>query len=824
MASMKPLLLSTSGSHNLPLHLTPFVGRHKERAQLAGLLADPVRRLLTLVGPGGIGKTRLGLQIAADSLPLHPDGVWLVQLADLSDPVMVPQSVASELRVIEQPGRPLLETLSSRLQPMHLLLVLDNCEHLLNACAQLAHSLLSACPGLRILATSREPLHVPGEVRWPVPPLSLPDARNLPSIEDLVGYEAVRLFVDRAEAAVPSFTVTSQNAPAIAQICHRLDGLPLAIELAAARLQVLSVAQIAARLDDRFRLLVANGLTQHARQQTLQATLDWSHDLLAEQEQVLLRRLSVFAGDFGLEAVETVCSGGELDQVGILDLLAGLVDKSLVMVERKGGQARRYRLLETVRHYALGKLRASGEEAQLREAHLVWCLELAEQAEPYLWGAAEAVSLARLDLDGDNLRAALQWSLENGRIEENLRLATKLAWYWYVRAHLHEGRHWLEQALAASGALSASFRASALSFAGALAVQQGDQAGATALLKQAIALYSEPGCIIPAGWSMVNLGLLALYANDYSRAEKLLDQSMALFTELGDQAGIATVLLYQGIAAYYQDDHPAAELLLQQSLPSLRELGDTVGVARAIHGLGVSARHEGNLPGANALFREALQVAREKGARLEISDCLEGLAGVACARGRPDRAAYLFGSAEALREAIGAERTSWIRPDYVQDVAASRVQLEDKAFKSAWAAGRSAPLAEVIALALAEANGVEPGANDEDAPESRPLTPLQAAKRRHGGLTARERQVAVLIAQGKTNSAIASELVVTVRTVEAHITHILRKLGFSSRAQVAAWAVSTGLAPPPKTLEEEGIEPGVSPGWQKDQGDRAKGP
>jgi predicted ATPase/DNA-binding CsgD family transcriptional regulator len=813
MESMEPLPRSASGLCNLPLHLTPFVGRHKERAELGRLLADPVRRLLTLVGPGGIGKTRLGLQVAAESLPLHPDGVWLVQLADLSDPTLVPQAVASELGVREQPDRSLVETLSSHLQPMHFLLVLDNCEHLLNACAQLVHSLLAACPDLRILATSREPLHIVGEVRWLVPPLSLPEVKSLPSVDELVGYEAVQLFLDRAEVAVPSFTITSENAPTIVEICDRLDGLPLAIELAAARVKVLSVAQIAARLDDRFRLLVSRGRTHPTRQQTLGATLDWSHDLLSEQERLLFRRLAVFAGGFSLEAVEAVSSGRGVDPEEILDLFAGLVDKSLVMVEQKEGLERRYRLLETVRQYGLEKLRASGEEAKVCDAHLAWCLGLAEQAEPYLWGAAEVASLAHLELERDNLRAALQWSLENGRTEENLRLAAKLARYWYVRAHLREGRRWLEQALAARGAASTSSRAAALAAAGALAVQQGDQEQAAILLEQAISLGSELGSSKRAGWSMLNLGLVALFAGDYARAEKLMDESMALFTELGDRAAITTVLLYQGIAACHKGDHGTAAVLLEQSLPSLRELGDTVGVARAIHGLGVAARHQGNSAGAQTLFREALQVAGGKRARLEISQCLEGLAGVACDQRQPRRAAFLFGAAEALREAIGAQRPSAILADYVRDVASTRAQLEEKAFADAWALGRSATLEQVTACALAETDGVELKSDAEDAPGARALTPLQAAKRQYGGLTARERQVAALVAQGKSNSAIASELVVTVRTVETHITHALCKLGFSSRTQIAVWAVDKGLAPPPKTWEEriddaENLRPG----------------
>jgi non-specific serine/threonine protein kinase len=414
-----------------------------------------------------------------------------------------------------------------------------------------------------------------------------------------------------------------------------------------------------------------------------------------------------------------------------------------------------------------------------------------------------------LELEHDNLRAALQWSLERGRTEENLRLAAKLAWYWYVRANLHEGRHWLEQALAASDTASTSSRAAAFAAAGTLAVQLGDRERAATFLEQAISLYCEPSCSNRAGWSMLNLGLLALHDGDYTRAGQLMNDSMALFRKLGDQAGVTTVLLHQGIAACHEGDPATATALLQQSLPSLRVLGDTVGVARAIHGLGVAARHQGDLSGAQKLLKEALQVAGEKGARLEISECMEGLAGVACDGGQFRLAAHLFGAAEALREAIGADRPFAIRADYARDVAATSAQLGEKAFASAWAEGRSARLAQATAYALAQADA---GSEGKDAPGARRLTPLQAAKRQYDGLTARERQVAALVAQGKSNSAIASELVVAVRTVETHITHMLRKLGFSSRAQVAAWAVDKGLAPPPKTLQEKMDQGDLSPG------------
>jgi non-specific serine/threonine protein kinase len=791
-----------SPRHNFPAELTPFVGRPEELAQICELLSEPTHRLLTLVGPGGIGKTRLAVRLATELLPMHADGAWLVKLANLSDPALVPQAVASVLDVREQPDRSLPQSLAVRLRSRHLLLVLDNCEHLLDACAQLANLLLVACPTLRIIATSREPLHITGELRWPVPPLSVPDSAHLSSVEDLIDYEAVQLFVQRAKVVFPSFSLALEDAPTIAQICCRLDGLPLAIELAAARVKVLSPSQIAARLDDRFGLLVDGGRTDPARQQTLRATLDWSHDLLSEQEQVLFRRLAVFAADFRLEAVEAICPGSGLDKVEILGLLTGLVDKSLVMVESTHSKERRYRMLETVRQYGLEQLGASGDAPHVGEGHLRWYLTLAKESKPYPWGAAETASLEQLMVERHNLRAALRWTLDNGKAEESLRLAAAMAWYWYVRAHLREGRDWLEQALAVGRDASKSARASALNAAGALAVLQGDHRWATELLEEVLPLEREPGCLIFVAWSKLELGFLALLGGHYRRAQRFFWECTSLFRELDDRAGIATVLLYQGIAAGYQGNHGESAALLQECLPTLRELGDGVGVARALHGLGMVARHQQDWVWAKASLGEAVRVAGEKGARLEIAQCLEGLAGMATGQRQPRRAARLFGAAEALRETIGAQQPAGAREEYVRDVEATRAQLDDRAFSAAWATGRSLRLEQAMAYALAETESAELTTGTEIPPGTRPLTPLQAAKRRYGGLTARQREVAMLVGQGKSNSAIAAELVVTVRTVEAHITHILRKLGFSSRTQIAAWAVDKKLAPPPKTLEE----------------------
>src|ERR671917_1439263 len=427
--------------HKLPSELSSFVGREEELAEVKRLLVND--RLLTLTGSGGCGKTRLALAVARELLEGFEDGVWLVELASLADPSLVPQVVASTLGVREQPGRSLTETLSDYLSSKKMLLVLDNCEHLIEGCAELAEALLRSCPELRVLATSREALGITGEVAWPVPSLSLPDVRRLPDIESLPSYESARLFVERAAAVKPTFALTEQNASSVAHICYRLDGIPLAIELAAARTKVLSVEEIAARLGDSFRLLAAGSRTAMPRQRTLHATMDWSHQLLSQKERVLFRRLSVFAGGFTLEAAESICAGEELQRNEVLDLLSHLVDKSLVIMwEDRTGT--RYRLLETIRQYGKERLEEVGEAAHVRERHAGCYLAVAEEAEPELKGERQVTWLEPLETEHENLRVTMAWLLGRGESEEAARLGWALWLFWGIRTHLGEGRRAME--------------------------------------------------------------------------------------------------------------------------------------------------------------------------------------------------------------------------------------------------------------------------------------------------------------------------------------------------------------------------------------------
>jgi predicted ATPase/DNA-binding CsgD family transcriptional regulator len=788
---------------HLPVQPTPFVGRRQELDSLAALLAAPDCRLVTLVGPGGIGKTRLSLQVATGLHEVYPDGIFLVDLAGISDPALVAQTVMSALGLRDDAQRSSLETLSAALRDKRLLLTLDNCEHLLDACAELARGLLTSCPQLSILATSREPLHTAGEIIWEVPPLSLPALEQLPPPDDLLSADAVTLFVDRARRVLPTFTLGSQNAPLVARLCHRLDGLPLAIELAAARIRVLSVAQIYERLDDALRLLVGGDRLAPSRQQTLRATLDWSYDLLTTHEQSLLQRLSVFAGTFDLAAAEEICSGDGLERPGILDILSGLVDKSLVVAEHGEGKNRRYRLLDTIGWYASERLATSGATGKWRDRHLDWYLHFAEQADPKHWGIGDVGTLERLELERGNLWAAMRWAIEAGQAEKGHRLTVAMGWYWFRGAHLHEGRHWFDQILALPGKVAPQTRVGALETAGSLTVALGDYQQAVTFLQECVTLGRAHERSIYLAYGLQQLAILAFHKGDHKRGDELLAESLEAFDESFYKAGAAFGIVIQGWQAHYRGDQERAEALFQASLPDMREIGDAVGTGHALRGLAAVARQRGDLDAAAAHLQEELRLASYEGDRMGLAQSLAHLAGIARAQARPERAARLLGAAEALHQATGFQPMSWDRSSFEQDIRDARASLGDTAFEAAFAAGQAVTQAEAVEFALQDGDDGRRGTGAE----ARTLTPLQAAKQKYGGLTAREREVAILIAQGKSNPAIADELVVTLRTVEAHVTHILRKLGFDSRAQVAGWAVDIGLASAPKTALEQMREP-----------------
>jgi predicted ATPase/DNA-binding SARP family transcriptional activator/DNA-binding CsgD family transcriptional regulator len=772
----EPPSAGEAARHNLPSTRTSFVGRERETREVRQLLA--MTGLLTLTGAGGCGKTRLALEVARDLVGAYPDGVWLVELAPLSDPTLIAQAVAQALSVREQPGRALLETLKDTLRTKKILLVVDNCEHLVEAVVHLVDALLSSCPKLRILATSRESLNATGEVSWVVPSLSVPEARQKASTaEELEGYESVRLFVERARQRDPSFVLTPRNATAMSQTCRRLDGMPLAIELAAARAKVLSVEQIAGRLDESLGLLTAGGRTTLPRQKTLRATIDWSYALLSEDEQTLFRRLSAFAGGFTLEAAEAVCAGGGIREDEVLDLLSQLVDKSLVMVQERGTEAR-YRLLETVRQYGWEKLYESGVATPIRSAHADFFLILAEDAESKLKGAESRLWLERLELEHDNLRAALRWAADTGGRETELRLVAALWWFWIRHDHVSEGRRWLEDALERAGPSTRSAaRARVLCGAGFLAFSQIDHHAARSRLEESAEICREIRDRCGLAYALTFLSLVMAHQGDLAPARLLAEEGVRLFREeVEDWWGLGIALTDMGIVAEAQSDYDQALPLFEESAAILRELGDRWFHSIPLRHQGVVASRQGDHARAESLYRESLASLHELGEKWLISLCFEELAGVACAQGEYSRATRLWGAEETLCEAIGSTVRALYRADHERDVAAARADLGEEAFESAWAQGRAMNPERALEYALSR--------DDRLAITTR--IPEQASTAaRPPALTRREREVAKLVALGLTNRQISEELSISERTVDHHVSNILKKLNLSSREQVA---------------------------------------
>jgi predicted ATPase len=728
--------------HNLPVQLTSFIGRDREICEVKQLLDSA--RLVTLTGTGGCGKTRLALQVAARRRDACPAGVWLVDLAPVGDPELVPQTAANTLGLKEEPGRPIPATLAAHLHAKRLLLVLDNCEHLLPACASLVDTLLRSCPELRILATSREALRLAGERTYPVPSLSMPDLRHLPPTERLTDYEAVRLFAERAVFVQPSFALTDQNAPAVAQVCQRLDGIPLAIELAAARVKALSVEMLNERLDDMFRLLTGGSRTALPRQQTLRALIDWSYDLLSPSERALFRRLAVFAGGWTLAAAEAVCAGDEVEVWEVLDMLTSLVEKSLVLYEERGREGR-YRLLETVRQYARDRLLEAREVEVARQHHRDWYLALAERAEPELRGAEQASWLERLEQELDNLRTALAWSQEQaGDPECGLRLAAALWWFWWVRGHWREGRQWLAELLALPGpAVPTLGRAHALLAAGTLSPhEEGDEQGVR-LYQESLVMFRDLGDQRGAACSLHYLSMVAWDQQDTDRAAMLNEESLALFRETRDKRGIVWALFHGGWMARCARDYDRAEAVFAESLLLSREAGDKWCIATGLDQLAGLASRQGHYQQAAQLYRQGLLLYRELGdkdrvprtllllgrmarcqARYEraavmlaaaitlfralgdehtgwIAPCLEEFAGVWNGRGRPERAALSLGAAESLRDMNGFAMLDEERPEYETFVATLCSRLGEETFAAEWAEGREMTLQQTLELVLA---------------------------------------------------------------------------------------------------------------------------
>ncbi len=637
--------------HNLPQELTSFIGREREISQIKQLLFSA--RLLTLTGPGGCGKTRLALRVAADLVHDFRDGVWLIELAALADPTTVAHRVSTVLGLRDPPGRPTIETLLEHLKAKNVLLVLDNCEHLGHACARCAETLLKACPNLQIMATSREALGVRGETLFPVPALSMPSQiQPLPTLKALQQYEAISLLLERAQALVPGSVLNKQNAPAVVRICHQLDGLPLAIELAAARVKTLTVQQIAARLDDRFRLLSEGSRTALPHQQTLQTMMDWSFNLLSIPEQALLRRLSVFSGGFTLETAESVCAGEGIAPREVYNLLTHLIDKSLVKAEEQGKEMR-YGLLETVRQYARERLLEADELESVCARHLDFYVGLMAQAWDAIGGEDEALWLERLEREHDNLRAALAWALETERIESALKLAKTLWVFWNVRGYRSEGRTWLKRVLATAQGLRTELYARVLTGAGRLACAQGDYPEARSFFQQTLEIFQELSDQRGIASSWVNLGLVASLQGNHAQARAFYEKALALHREIGNLYGVATALGNLGGVAWEQGDYATARSYYEEELAIRRQLKEPEGIASSLGVLGSLAQLEGDYDRAVALFEESLSLQRELGNKEGIAYALSHVGSVAYERGDHDLACARYEESLQIRRDLG---------------------------------------------------------------------------------------------------------------------------------------------------------------------------
>ena len=763
----------------LPARATRLLGRGQEMASLVALLRQPDVRLVTLTGPGGVGKTRLGLAVAAQVSAAYRDGVCFVDLSSTIDPGLVAPTIARCLGLKETGRARLLDRLLTCLRDCQTLLVLDNFEQVLPAATLLAW-LLESCPRLTVLATSRTVLRLGAEHEFPVPPLSVPDLDRLPDIETLSRYDAVALFVQRARQACPEFALTPANAQAVAEVCVSLDGLPLAVELAAARAGLLSPPALLGQLGRRLAVLTVGSRDAPARHQTLRKTMDWSYELLGPAEQRLFSRLAVFQGGGSLEAIAAVCDADGAFGQDFLDGIGALVDHSLLhRWEHIPGEPR-FGMLETIREYALEHLKRRGEAELVRRWHAEHYLAVAEQAEPELTGSRQAAWFARLESEHDNLRAALQWSIDSGKSELALGLGASLHWFWLVRGHLSEGRRWLRAALANPHPGSIGTRARALHAAGVLAWNQGDLDVSRQLLEEALALRHQAGDRRSVARTLVNLAVVTFLQGGAEPAAPLYEESMAIFRELSDWDGVADTLTNLGLVGREAGDYPSAQLYLEESLALRRDLGDQQGAARALAELGIVARKRGQDEAARARFEESLRLVRSVGVTDVAAQCLEGLAELARTDHLLRKTAQLLAAAETLRQRTGRPlQGASDRADYARTLSATRLALGTAEFDAAWSSGRTLTVDEAMNLALS-------------------TEVVEGSVATHGGtavkvLTRREREVAKLVARGLTNRQIAEALVITEGTAEVHVANIKSKLSFHSRAQLATWATQQGL-------------------------------
>jgi predicted ATPase/DNA-binding XRE family transcriptional regulator len=675
---------------NLPAPLTTFIGREKEQSDVIRLITK--NRLVTLTGPGGVGKTRLSVKVGENALGDFTDGVWLVELAPLSNPALLAQTFAALFGLTAHSTVPFTDSLINFLRTKSALLIVDNCEHLLDACAQLVETLLKNCPLLKILSTSREPLGIMGEAIYLVPSLELPNFQQL--VDTFRNYESIRLFEERAQLIQFDFSLNMENAASVAQICQRLDGIPLAIELAAAKAGILSTEQIAKQLDESLNVLTGGSRTALPRQQTLRASMNWSWGLLTEAEQALIRQLSVFSGGWTLEAAQAICGGDAFE------LSHSLLNKSLIVRHQETGREARFRFHETIRQYANEKLVEAGEDESVHKRHRDWFLAWVESVDPV---EVDMAWFNLIESEHDNLRAALDWSQSRKDWEMTARFAIALTGFWHLRGYFQEGRKWLESSLDHKKSLSKIVLANTLFNARIFALRLGDYPAAKAYGHMSITLFSELGDKRELAWAVRGLGEAYMDTNERERSHHYLAEAMVLSQEIGDKAGILALLFDFGADAILNDEYERGITMLEEYQTLAYELGDVVAIGVGIVYIGVAKFLQGHFEEAEKLFQEGLPRVHAISDVDRCIDCLEGLAATADRRRQPLRSVRLWGAAQHLYDSTGliaGENWVWIPRVRAPTIASLRAQLGEDVFESAYAEGYAMTIDEAVGFAL----------------------------------------------------------------------------------------------------------------------------